>query len=34
MLNIVRFNPAEDEGYPPGTTVSISIPPADVRLVD
>ena len=34
LLNIVRFNPAEDEGYPPGTTVSISIPPADVRLVD
>jgi iron(III) transport system ATP-binding protein len=34
MLNVVRFNPAEDEGYPPGTTVSISIPPADVRLVD
>jgi ABC-type Fe3+/spermidine/putrescine transport system ATPase subunit len=34
MLNVVRFNPAEDEGYPPGTAVSISIPPADVRLVD
>ena len=34
MLNIVRFNPAEDEGYSPGTTVSISIPSADVRLVD
>ena len=34
MLNIVRFNPAEDEGHPPGTTVSISIPSADVRLVD
>ena len=34
MLNIVRFNPAEDEGHPPGTTISISIPSADVRLVD
>ena len=32
-LHIVRFNPAEDEGYSPGTTVSISIPEADVRLV-
>jgi iron(III) transport system ATP-binding protein len=34
MLNIVRFNPAEDEGYSPGTTVSIGIPSTDVRLVD
>jgi len=34
MLTIVRFNPAEDEGYLPGTTVFISIAPADVRLVD
>jgi iron(III) transport system ATP-binding protein len=34
LLNIVRFNPADDEGVSPGTTVSISIAPADVRLVD
>jgi len=33
MLNIVRFNPSEDEEFLPGTTVSISIPPANVRLV-
>jgi iron(III) transport system ATP-binding protein len=33
MLTIVRFNPAEDEGYLPGTTVSVDIPPADVQLV-
>jgi iron(III) transport system ATP-binding protein len=32
-LNIVRFNPADDEGYLPGTTVAISISEADVRLV-
>jgi iron(III) transport system ATP-binding protein len=33
MLNIVRFNPAENEEFLPGSTVSISIPPANVRLV-
>jgi iron(III) transport system ATP-binding protein len=32
-LHIVRFNPAEDEEFLPGTTVSISIPVANVRLV-
>jgi iron(III) transport system ATP-binding protein len=32
-LNIVRFNPAEDEEFLPGASVSISIPPANVRLV-
>jgi iron(III) transport system ATP-binding protein len=32
-LQIVRFNPAEDEEFLPGTTVSIRIPPANVRLV-
>jgi spermidine/putrescine ABC transporter ATP-binding subunit len=34
LLNIVRFNPADDEGVSLGTTVSISIAPGDVRLVD
>jgi iron(III) transport system ATP-binding protein len=34
LLNVVRFNPADDEGISPGTTVSISIAPPDVRLVD
>ena len=34
LLNIVRFNPADDEGCLPGTTVSIAIAPADIRLVD
>jgi spermidine/putrescine ABC transporter ATP-binding subunit len=34
MLNIARFNPAEDEGYSPGTTIFISIPSAEIRLVD
>ena len=32
-LHVVRFNPAENEEFLPGTTVSISIPPANVRLV-
>jgi iron(III) transport system ATP-binding protein len=32
-LHIVRFNPAEDEEFLPGTTVSISIPAANVRPV-
>jgi ABC-type Fe3+/spermidine/putrescine transport system ATPase subunit len=32
-LHIVRFNPAEDEDFLPGTNVSISIPPANLRLV-
>jgi ABC-type Fe3+/spermidine/putrescine transport system ATPase subunit len=32
-LHIVRFNPAEDEEFLPGSTVSISIPAANVRLV-
>jgi spermidine/putrescine ABC transporter ATP-binding subunit len=32
-LHIVRFNPAEDEEFLPGSTVSISMPPANVRLV-
>jgi iron(III) transport system ATP-binding protein len=34
LLNIVSFNPAADEGCLPGTTVSIAIAPADIRLVD
>ena len=33
-LNIVRFNPADDEEFLPGTTVSLSIPEANVRLVE
>jgi iron(III) transport system ATP-binding protein len=32
-LHIVRFNPAEHEEFLPGASVSISIPPANVRLV-
>lgn len=32
-LHIVRFNPAQDEEFLPETTVSISMPPANVRLV-
>ena len=32
-LHIVRFNPAEHEDFLPGTSVSISIPPANLRLV-
>jgi len=32
-LHVVRFNPAEDEEFLPGSTVSISIPAANVRLV-
>jgi iron(III) transport system ATP-binding protein len=32
-LHVVRFNPAEDEEFLPGTIVSISIPAANVRLV-
>jgi iron(III) transport system ATP-binding protein len=33
-LNIVRFNPADDEECLPGATVSLSIPEANVRLVE
>jgi iron(III) transport system ATP-binding protein len=33
-LNIVRFNQADDEEFLPGTTVSPSIPEANVRLVE
>ena len=32
-LHVVRFNPAEDEEFLPGTSISISIPPANIRLV-
>jgi iron(III) transport system ATP-binding protein len=33
-LNIVRFNPVDDEEFLPGTAVSLSIPEANVRLVE
>ncbi|MEH2563318.1 ABC transporter ATP-binding protein [Bradyrhizobium sp. AZCC 2289] len=33
MLNIVRFNPADDEEFLPGDTVSLRIPETNVRLV-
>jgi iron(III) transport system ATP-binding protein len=32
-LNIVRFNPADGEAFLPGSTVFLSIPPTNVRLV-
>ena len=34
LLNVVCFNPADDEGYLPGTSVSIGIASSDIRLVD
>jgi ABC-type Fe3+/spermidine/putrescine transport system ATPase subunit len=34
ILNIVRFNPADGEEFLPGTSVSLSIAEANVRLVE
>ncbi|WP_146690969.1 ABC transporter ATP-binding protein [Bradyrhizobium canariense] len=33
-LSVVRFNPADNEEFMPGSTISISVPEANVRLVD
>jgi hypothetical protein len=32
-LNVVCFDPAELETIPPGTAVSVTIPPTAIRLV-
>ena len=33
-LHVVRFDPAEDEGFAPGSTVSLIVPEAKLRILD